>query len=89
MSNLPIIWTADIKDATKKKKFEEHIRNSVHSAAWDKLKDIVDKRRDSTFNTQLKLEEYDNPAWAYKQAYNNGYVAALKFVYDLINIEKE
>lgn len=88
-SNLPIIWTADIKDKDKKKKFEEHIRNSVHTPAWNKLKEIIEQRIDRTGDLPLKLEEYDNPSWAYKQAHLNGYAAGLKFVYDLINIEKE
>ena len=87
--NLPVVWTSDIKDPVKKKKFEQAVRNSAHDVVLRKLKDIIGQRIDRTGDIPLKLEEYDNPAWAYKQAHLNGYAAGLQFVYDLINIEKE
>jgi len=89
MSNLATIWTSDIKDTAKKKKMEMAVRNAAHDVVLSKLKEIIGQRIDRTGDLPLKLEEYDNPAWAYKQAHLNGYAAGLKFVYDLIDIEKE
>lgn len=88
-SNLPIVWTSDIKEPAKKSKMEMAVRNAAHDIVLIRLKEIIGQRIDRTGDIPLKLEEYDNPAWAYKQAHLNGYAAGLKFVYDLIDLEKE
>lgn len=88
VKGLPVAWTSHLKDQDKRKKFEEHVRNAVHSAAWERLKELIDQKIEATGKLPTKLAEYDNPAWAYKQAHLAGYVSALNFVYDLINIKE-
>lgn len=86
---LPLEWTQNLKGDVSKKKFEEAIRNSVHSAVWDRLKEILAKRLEANSKTRASIKEFDQGSWAYKQAYLNGIEASLQSILDLITIEKE
>lgn len=87
--NLSLEWTSNIKDAKAKKKFEEHVRNSVHSPAWDRLIEIIEKRIESNAKQRRAFQEYDNASWAHKQAAFNATEECLYDILKLLTIEKE
>ena len=79
---LPVAWTKGIP-AEKKKDFEDAVRNST--TALGKLQELLDDKIDDCFDKSLAEPEYTNPAWPYKQAYENGYAAGIRYVVDLLS----
>lgn len=73
--------SADLKD---------EIRRSYNASATlrKRLKEILEKKQDSSWNASIDKEGYDSSNWAFKQADARGYERALKEVISLISSEK-
>jgi hypothetical protein len=50
----------------------------------DRAREVFTKELKALDDTELDAKAYDNPAWAYKQAYKNGYRKAMRVVEDLL-----
>ena len=73
-------WTSNL-NGKPKKDFEDVVKNS--SMLLDRLTEIVEQQIESIQNTSK--EDYDNSAWAYKQADRNGQVRAYRDILKLTN----
>ena len=82
MSNLQMVWTKHLKDQKKKQDFELALRNDT--LVLGRLQEILEERFKDLEYQEMKMEDYHNPSWAYKQAHQNGYKAGLNFVKDLL-----
>lgn len=82
MKQLATVWTSHIKDAGKKKSFEDSIRGS--STALTRLKDILIEEDRALNNSSLKSPSGD-PSWALTQAHIVGERNRIKKVLDLIS----
>lgn len=83
MTKLRMIWTQHLKDQDKKDNFEQALRNDT--LVLGRLQEILDIKIEELESQETKLEDYENPSWAAKQAHRNGYKAGLKFVEDLLS----
>lgn len=70
MKNLPVAWTKHLKSQKEREDFEKVVRNST--LVLSRLKEILEERLDTIDRMELSHEAYENPAWAYKQAFWNG-----------------
>jgi len=65
------VWSHHlVKDREAAKKFEDMVKGSKQIT--DRLQDILDSIDSSLERSELSVEAFDNPNWAYKQAYMNG-----------------
>lgn len=75
---------------TRGKSEEEKVQYvaSLNRAKWvlDDLNKLVDSNLRGVETAELKVEAYDNPNWAYRQAEANGYKRALKDIKKLLTI---
>lgn len=85
---LPLEWTQHLKDEKARRKLEEAIRNSVNSAVWSRLIEILTKRLEANSKQRTSLKDFDQSSWAYKQAYYNGVEASITSLLDLVDIKE-
>lgn len=83
---LPVVWTKHIKDPGKKQNFESAIRAST--TALGRLIEIIEDEERALESSSLTIKDFDDPSWAYKQAYKNGEKARLKRIKELIDFIK-
>lgn len=78
---LPVVWTKGIAEELKSD-FEIQVRNSTSTLS--RLYDIIEEKENSINNQEVSISDFDNPSWAYKQAYRNGQKASLKEIKELL-----
>lgn len=66
-------WTAHLKDQKQIEDFERLIRAS--KPVLDRFLEMKAVRSKSIEQIELSQKAFDNPNWAYKQAFMNGYKA--------------
>lgn len=64
-----------VKDPTAKQKFEEMVKGS--KLLTDRLQNILDELEQTIERAELSTDSFENPSWAFKQAYLNGSRAML------------
>lgn len=85
-SSLPTLWVAK---ASNREAFREHVLRDARNPTLQRLLEIVREKLEEADRRETTLSAYDNPAWAYSQAHNNGLRQGLQFVADLLHfIEK-
>lgn len=88
MRKLATQWTEHCKTQEQKDKLEQLIRSSTMSLG--RLREIVKQRMSALQVTERKADAYANPNWAYMQAHNNGMLAALASIDQLLSfMDKE
>jgi hypothetical protein len=80
---LPLVWTKHLKSAKEKEDFESLLRNSTQ--VLRRLKQVLEEKEADLAASQMKLEDYDSPSWAYKEAHRHGRQAELKFLKEIID----
>lgn len=80
---LPLVWTKHLKGAKEKEDFESLLRNSTR--VLTRLKEIIEEKENDLASSAMKLEDYESPSWAYKEAHRHGRQAELKALKDLID----
>lgn len=76
-----------VTDPGAKKKFEEMVKGS--KLLTDRLQGILDEIEQTVERSELTTDAFDNPNWAFKQAYLNGCKAMLhkiKFITETDNV---
>lgn len=86
-SSLLTVWTKNIEKAEDKKKFEEALRNDT--LILGRLREILQEKNKLAENQEISPKLFDDPNWAYKQAYINGYKQGMKQVDDLLKFLPE
>lgn len=79
---LPLEWVKHLPK-NEQESFAQIVKNST--TVLSRLKDILDERLRDLSNKEVKLTEYDSPAWSSKQAHRNGQFAAIKQLRDLLS----
>ena len=79
-------WTSHIKDAQQKKDFESYVRNS--SSVLERLTEIISVKVDS-LDCPAFDSDYEEAAWAYKQADRNGQLRAYLEILKLTDLTTE
>ena len=79
-------WTSHIKDAQQRKDFEAYIRNS--SSVLERLTDIINTKVDA-LDCPAFDPDYEDAAWAYKQADRNGQLRAYLDILKLTDLTTE
>lgn len=77
-------WTSHLKDPEEKMRFENSVLGSKH--VLERLFQIITDEENGIEQSELDAKAYDNPAWAYKQAYKNGAKAAYRVIKKTINV---
>lgn len=80
---LPLVWTKHLKTAKEKENFESLLRNSTQ--VLTRLKQILEEKESDLVSAQTRLEDYDTPSWAFKEAHRHGRQAELKALKELID----
>lgn len=80
-------WTQHLKDDPDK---QDRFRNEIISSAnvLDRLKEILIEEDNTIDRSELAISSYDSPSWAHKQAYKNGYRAALAVVSQVVTLDQ-
>src|SRR5437016_6373951 len=82
-----IDWTKNLKDADTKSKFEKKLLSS--KPVLERLTQLLDERQEHLDANELSVKSFDNPNWAYKQAFNNGFRSALNIAKKLIDLDQQ
>jgi hypothetical protein len=80
-------WTKNLTDADEKVKFEANIMSS--KTILDRLTQLIDEKEASLTRTELTPSAFEDANWGYKQAFQNGYRAALNQIKILINLDDQ
>lgn len=67
-----------VKDPEAKKNFEDYVRGSKNLT--DRLQAILTDLESGIERSDISIEAFNNPNWAYMQAYKNGCKAMLQRV---------
>lgn len=82
------VWTQHLRNKPEEKQqFEEYVKSS--KLLINRLNDILDEFDKSLERSETSLEAFDNPNWAYKQAFMNGYRGCLQKLKTAISIDQE
>jgi hypothetical protein len=76
-------WTSHLKDPEKRKDFEQYIRNST--TILERLTEIINNKIDA-LDCPAYDSDYEDSAWAYKQADRNGQLRAYLEILKLTNL---
>ena len=79
------VWTQHLKDDKSKKEFEEYLKGS--KTIFRRLGEILDDLDKELGRSETKVESFDNPNWAYLQAYKNGHRGCLEKMKTLISLD--
>lgn len=74
-------WTSHLKGSDKEN-FESVLNNS--RMLLDRLKTILEQEEAAVDNSDTSIEDFEEPNWAYKQAFRNGQRNILKKLYTLV-----
>jgi hypothetical protein len=79
-------WTDHLPEG-EQSKFKDFILGSKR--VLDRAISILKQSLDATEKVELGTKWFDNPNWAYKQAYINGYKAGLTAAMELLNLDNQ
>lgn len=82
---LPLQWVQHLQDPKERKDFEDLIRSSTR--VLGRLSQIADDRASALDRAEMTQTDFDEPNWAYRQAFRNGQRSSLKFIKDLLNLD--
>lgn len=83
---LPLEWTKNLKTDQEKQDFESLLRNSTR--VMSRLRSILDDWEKELTQREYAPNDYDSPAWGYKQAHRNGERSRIKKLKDLLSFLK-
>lgn len=83
MSNISLEWVKSLPTEKEKKDFEKILRNSL--LVLNRLYEILNEKQISIDKQTINPKDFDNPNWAYKQAYKCGQKSILQDLKDLLN----
>lgn len=80
-------WISHLKTNGDKQNYIE----SIKRVRWvlDDLKNIYDGRINSLDRNETSTKQFDNPNWAYKQAFNNGFRSALEICRKYVDLDQQ
>lgn len=82
MPGLNSLWMRHLPD-DRKEGFEKALRHDT--LVLGRLMAIIKEAEDQIDYTEVRSDQFDNPNWALKTAYQNGRRSGLKYIKDLLN----
>lgn len=79
---LSLVWSKHIRDPKKKAEFEKTIIAST--TMRDRLLEILAEEEAQIDSSACSSKDFENPSWAYKQAFVLGEKAIIKKLRDLL-----
>lgn len=79
-------WTDHLSE-DHKERFKTFVLSSKE--VLNRAISILKQSFDATEKVELGTKWFDNPSWAYKQAYINGYKAGLTAAMELLDLDKQ
>jgi hypothetical protein len=83
MAQISTVWTKHLKSEKDKEDFVTSLKGQTYITS--RLVDILEENLDGILRSEIKQADFEDAAWAYKQAFRNGKKAALKEVLDLFD----
>lgn len=80
-------WTAHLTDSDEKQRFEKKVQSS--EKVLERLSDILDIRETGMDMQEMSQKDFENPNWAYKQAFRNGYRSAIWTVQKYLDLDQQ
>jgi hypothetical protein len=80
-------WTDHLNDPVEKENFQNSIRGAKR--VLDRIKAICDEEENTLDRTEMDAKSFDNPNWAYKQAFKNGYRKGLQVTKTLVDLDHQ
>ena len=80
------IWTKHLAE-DQKQRFRDQIIGSKD--ILERLMDILKDEEKTLDRSETDIKSFDVPNWDYKQAYKNGYRAAIGVMLKLINLDQQ
>ncbi len=80
-------WTKHLKDQEEKLKFESYVLGSKR--LFERMKELLQEEESNLEHMDRSTKAFDNPNWAYRQAYNNGFRSCLAMLNKLINLDQK
>jgi len=81
---LHLTWTKHLKTKEERERFEKVLRGS--SILITRLLQILEEEEQALSNIEVSSQEFDNPSWAYKQAFRLGEKSRIKKLKDLLSM---
>lgn len=80
-------WTKHLHTAEEKTQFERTVMGSKE--VLERLTALLDEKMRGQEEAELSPTTFDNPNWAYRQAYRNGYKKCLVALKQLIDLDNQ
>jgi flagellar biosynthesis chaperone FliJ len=81
------IWTQNLKEEKDKELFRNRVTNS--KAVLQRLDQIIDEQSKELTDSSVNINSFNNPNWALKQAYIQGYLARGKSLRKLMDLDQK
>lgn len=78
-------WTSHLQTDAEKEKFLGQVLGA--KPVLNRLKEIIDEEVNGLDRSETDIKSFDNPNWAYKQAYKNGCRAAYSVLRNMANLD--
>jgi hypothetical protein len=79
-------WTQQLKTTDEKERFLQALKNDT--LVLGRLRDIIEEDIAALSRREVRLDSYDSPSWAYRQAHLNGVSQSLQGLRDLLSFLK-
>jgi hypothetical protein len=80
-------WTKHLPNPADKIQFENQIIGS--KPVLNRIKEIIEEQIVDTDKSELSITQFENPNWAYQQAYKNGFKSALSILHRMVDLDSQ
>ena len=80
-------WTKHLQTVKEKEEFEKDVYGSKR--ILNHLMLLLNEEENTLDRTEMDVKAFDNPNWAYKQAYKNGYRKAISILKTMIDLDHQ
>lgn len=80
-------WTQHLKTPEEKSNFERQVWSS--KPVLDFIVKSLDQKENELRLSQEAITSYDKPNWDYRTAHQNGYLACLRSLRTLVNLDQQ
>jgi len=80
-------WTKHLKDPKDVEKFSTALLGD--RLILRRLKELLQEEEENLDKLDRSAKAFEDPNWAYKQSYNNGFRACLAMLKKLINLDQK
>lgn len=79
-------WTQQLKTTDEKERFLQALKNDT--LVLGRLREILEEDIAALSRREVRMDSYDSPSWAYRQAHLNGVAQTLQGLRDLLSFLK-